>query len=112
MRLSSEIRFIDEKLKKAFYKLEGSDSSEKRLFKFINQALTNIEENAFCGTQIPKKQVPKKYVMKYGVTNLWKYDIPNAWRLIYSIKGGEVIVVSIVLEWMTHKDYNRRFNYS
>ncbi|MCH8823256.1 MAG: type II toxin-antitoxin system RelE/ParE family toxin [Planctomycetes bacterium] len=111
MRLLSEVRFIDEKLKKAFYKLEESDNSEKQLFKFINQALTNIEENAFCGTQIPNRLVPKQYVKKYGITNLWKYDLPNAWRLIYSIRGGEVIVVSIVLEWMTHKEYNRRFGY-
>lgn len=81
------------------------------MFKFINQVMNNIEVNTFCGTQIQKKQIPKEYIQKYGITNLWKYDLPNAWRLIYSIMGGKAIVVSIILEWMTHKEYERRFNY-
>ena len=34
------------------YKLENGDDSERRLFKLIDQAITNIEENAFCGIQI------------------------------------------------------------
>ena len=111
MILPSEIRFVEEKIKEAFYKLEIGDSSEKELFKFINQAIDNIEKNAFCGTQIPRKQTPKEYIKKYGVTNLWKYDLPNAWRLIYSIQGGKAVVISLVLEWLTHKEYERKFRY-
>ena len=111
MELSSETKFIDEKIKKSFYKLEEGDNSEKELFKFINQAMDNIEKNAFCGIQISKKQIPKEYVKKYGVSNLWKYDLPNAWRLLYSIRAGKAFVVSIILEWMNHKEYERRFNY-
>jgi len=55
MILPSETRFVEEAIKKAFYDLENGDSSEKELFKFINQAIENIEKNAFCGIQIPKK---------------------------------------------------------
>ncbi len=84
MIIQSETRFVEESLKEAFYKLETGDSSEKELFKFINQAMNNLEKNAFCGIQIQKKQIPREYIKKYGVANLWKYDLPNAWRLIYS----------------------------
>ena len=111
MILPSESRFVDDNIKKAFYKLEEGDNSEQELFRFINQAMDNIERNAFCGIQIPKKQIPKEYIKKYSVMNLWKYDLPNAWRLIYSIRGGKAIVVSIILKWMNHKDYEKRFNY-
>lgn len=111
MNLPSAIRFADEKIKEAFYKLENGDNQEKELFKFINQAMDNIEKNAFCGVQIPKKLIPKEYSSKYGVTNLWKYDLPRAWRLVYSIVRDEVIVVSLILEWFNHKGYERRFNY-
>ncbi len=111
MKLVSETKFVDANVRKAFYKLEEGDNSEKEMFKFINQAMDNIENNAFCGVQIPKKQIPKEYIKKYNVGNLWKYDLPNAWRLIYSISGGKAVVVSIILEWMDHKNYNRRFNY-
>jgi hypothetical protein len=76
MKLPSQIRFFDENLKKAFYKLESGDEQEKELFKLLDQAMTNIESNAFCGIQIPKKLIPKEYINK-GVKNLWKYDLPR-----------------------------------
>ncbi|MBS3092472.1 hypothetical protein J4466_03565 [Candidatus Pacearchaeota archaeon] len=111
MILPSEIRFVDENLKKAFYKLENGDNSEKELFNFINQAMDNIEKNAFCGIQIPKNFIPKEYIKNYETSNLWKYGLTNAWRLIYTIRGGKAVVVSLILEWMSHKDYEKRFNY-
>ena len=111
MNLPSTIRFADDKIKEAFYKLENGDNQEKELFKLINQAMDNIEKNAFCGIQIPKKLIPKEYSQKYEVTNLWKYDLPRGWRLVYSIVRDEVVVVSLVLEWFDHKGYERRFNY-
>ena len=78
MKLPSDIRFAEDSIKETLYKLEQGDDSERELFKFINQALDNIEENAFCGIQIPKKLIPKEYASKYGVKNLWKYDLPKA----------------------------------
>ena len=111
MKLPSSVRFADEKIKEAFYKLEKGDNSETDLFRHINKALDHIEENAFCGIQIPKKLIPARYVQKYKITNLWKYDIPKGWRLIYSIADDEVVVVSIVLEWFDHKEYEKRFGY-
>lgn len=49
MKLPSDIRFADESIREAFYKLENGDDSERELFKFINQTLDIIEGNAFCG---------------------------------------------------------------
>lgn len=56
--------------------------------------------------------IPKKYIRKYEIDNLWKYDLPRAWRLLYSVAGeGEVKVIAIILEWMDHKKYERRLGY-
>jgi len=110
MKLPSTIRFFDTPTEQAFYKLEKGDDSERELFKLMDQAMDNIEKNAFCGIQLPKRLIPKEYIEK-GVKNLWKYDLPKGWRLMYSIVNEEVVVVSIVLEWFDHKEYERRFNY-
>ncbi|MCW6158831.1 MAG: hypothetical protein LVQ63_05065 [Thermoplasmatales archaeon] len=48
---------------------------------------------------------------KYEIDNLWKYNLPNAWRLVYSVAGSEVEIIAILLEWFPHKEYERRFNY-
>lgn len=58
MKLSSKIRFADEKTKEKFYILQKGSFEDKRLFKFINKALDNIEDDSFCGVQIPKKNIP------------------------------------------------------
>jgi len=35
VKLPSDIRFADENIREAFYKLENGDDSERELFKFI-----------------------------------------------------------------------------
>ena len=57
--------------------MENGDGSERELLKFINQALDNIEQNAFCGILIPKKLIPKEYKKRFGIENIWKYDLPK-----------------------------------
>jgi hypothetical protein len=49
--------FGDQKLKEAFQKLEDAKTEDKELHKWISRAIDDIEENAFCGLQIPKKQI-------------------------------------------------------
>ena len=110
MKLPSTIRFFDNSIKEAYYKLEKGDNSEKELFKLINQSMDNIEQNAFCGIQLSKRLIPDAYTKK-GIKNLWKYDLPRGWRLVYSIVNEELVVVSIVLEWFDHKEYERKFKY-
>ncbi|MBS3099494.1 hypothetical protein J4462_04740 [Candidatus Pacearchaeota archaeon] len=109
--MKSQIKFVEDKLKESFEKLKDSKTEDKKLYDWINRALDDLEENAFCGIRIQKRLIPKVYIEKYGIDNLWKYDLPKGWRLIYSVANGEVCVLSIILEWMDHKDYERRFGY-
>ncbi len=103
--------FAEQKIKEAYDKLEGSTTEDQNLKRWLDRAFDDIAEDAFCGIQIPKKLIPKKYIQRYKIDNLWKYNLPNAWRLLYSVAKDEVVVISIVLEWLPHKEYERRFNY-
>jgi hypothetical protein len=109
--MKCKVVFPDKRLKASFDKLCDSKSEEKQLYDWLNRAFDDISQNAFCGIQIPKKLIPKEYLTKYGIDNLWKYNLPNAWRLMYSVARDEIIVVAIVLEWLPHKEYERRFKY-
>lgn len=112
MKRRSIIRYAEPKLKKALEDLKNSTTEDQTLYKFINRALDDLEENAFCGVQIPKKQIPREYIREYGIDNCWKYNLPNAWRLIYSvIAGGEIELITLILEWHKHKKYERKFQY-
>ena len=110
MKLPSEIRFKDEKIKKAFLDLDNI-TENKKIKQWLLRAFKDIKENAFCGVQIPKRLIPKEYMKKYDVNNLWKYNLPDAWRLLYSVENQKIVVVSIILDWMDHKSYEKKFNY-
>ena len=109
--MECKVVFADKKLKNAFDKLKDSKTDDKNLYKWLNRAFDDIAENAFCGIQIPKRLIPKKYIDKYKIDNLWKYNLPNAWRLLYSVARDEIIIISIILEWLPHKEYEKRFDY-
>ena len=102
------IHFADYKLKDEFTNLEKDNL---KLYKFLNQAIDNLKQNPFHGVHIPKRLIPKIYIQKYGINNLWKCNLPDAWRLIYSIIGSEADIIALLLEWLSHKEYERRFNY-
>jgi len=110
MKLGSKVRFSDDKIRSSFEGLEKTKDG-KRVKGWLIRAFEDIEENAFCGIQIPKRLIPKEYLQKYKINNLWKYNLPNAWRLMYSIENQEILVVSIILEWIDHKNYEKRFKY-
>ena len=111
MRLPAQIRFFQERLHQELLKLAGGDNKERELFKAIVCALESIEKDSFCGIQVPKRLIPKEYLRTYNLRNLWKYNLPNGWRLLYTIQSDEVVVIAIILEWLPHAEYERRFNY-
>jgi len=109
--MKSKVTFASERVKKSLERLEGLKFENKNLKRWLERAFKDMENDAHCGIQVPKKLIPKEYVRKYKITNLWKYNLPNAWRLIYTVSPGEITVFSVVLEWMSHKDYEKRFKY-
>ena len=103
--------FSEKKLEVSFGELKEGKFEDRKLFEFINRAIEDLKKQPTCGTKIPKKLWPKIYIQNYGITNLWKYDLPSGWRLVYTIETNEIKIVSIILEWFSHKDYEKRFNY-
>ncbi|MFA7707897.1 MAG: hypothetical protein WCX73_03025 [Candidatus Pacearchaeota archaeon] len=105
------VAFISENTKKEFENLEKGKFEDKRLYNFILRAIEDLKKDPQSGKKIPKDRWPAEYIKRYNIMNLWKYDLPNAWRLIYTIETDEVKIMNFILEWFDHKEYDRRFNY-
>ena len=104
----SKVIFASKNIDEEFCKLDESNEIKK----YIKRAIADIQTNAYCGIQFPKRLIPKIYVQKYGINNLWKYNLPDGWRLIYSITTpNKVEILAVILEWFSHPEYERRFNY-
>ncbi len=99
-----KVVFWDFELQKAFDELKEDDPIKKGLVK----AIKDLQEDAFCGRNVKKSLIPQKYS---SLNNLWIYNLPSSWRLIYSLTPGEVKIIAVVLDWMNHKDYERLFKF-
>ena len=91
---------------------KGIVSSEKQtLFNSIKQKIEILKDNPEFGTHVSKDKIPKEYIIKYDVNNIWKVNVSGAWRMIYTIKGSEVEIISLILDILSHRDYEKKFDY-
>ena len=117
MKTSKSIRvryspLYEAQLKKLREAIKEQDSKfHRQLLKAIEREEGNLRIDMHHGTQIEKSKIPKEYILQYGVTNLWKIDLPGFWRIIYTIVGNEFEIISVLLEFMDHKEYDKRFGY-
>ncbi len=82
-----------------------------QLLKAIDREKNNLKIDPQYGTHIPRRNIPKVTAERYGTDRLWKIDLVGYWRLIYTIMGDEVKIISFVLEFMDHKRYDKVFGY-
>jgi len=82
------------------------------LHQIVDKALDVLKENMFAGQLIEKKKFPKTYIQKYGITNLYKYNLDKSHRLTYTLVADVSGVAVVVLEILDHKEYEKRFGYS
>jgi hypothetical protein len=90
----------------------SSLSEEDDFRKAIDKGLDALKENIFAGEIIKKKQIPKYYIKKFGVNNLYRLKLDRKRRCCYTIVADHEGLKVIVLEvFPDHKSYNRRFGY-
>ncbi len=105
--MKSKVIFIDKELENVFHRLDNKDPIKRALIK----AIENIKEDPMIGRIVKKKLIPKKLIKKYGINNLRIYNLPSVWRMLYTITASEIEIISVILDWMNHKDYERLFKF-
>ena len=108
---AKHVAFADESIRDAFLELKSGSFEEKQLAEQIQKAIDGLKENPFAGINVPRRLWPSEYVKKFDIDNLRKYDLPDGWRLFYTLRGNEVEILSVVLEWLSHKEYEKKFKY-
>ena len=114
VKLSEEANEVFEELNKIVgeEKLKGTESSfHQTLLRSIIRIRDLLKQNPFAGDQVTKKQIPSKYSEKYEVQNVWRIELANRWRLVYTIIGNEVEIVNFIMDIYNHKDYDKVFGY-
>ena len=55
--------------------------------------------------------IPREYKQRYEANNLFRVELPNFWRMLYTIKDKEIEIIAFILDIVDHKEYNRKFGY-
>ena len=87
------------------------NSNNIQLLKAINREKNNLKIDPQHGIHIPRKNVSKTTANRYGTDRLWKINLVGYWRMIYTLIGDEVKIITFVLEFMDHKKYDKVFGY-
>jgi Txe/YoeB family toxin of Txe-Axe toxin-antitoxin module len=100
--------FAEEETEKAFNSLAENSPLKKSIMKSISK----LKENVFCGEKIKKELIPKEYLRRYNLDNLFWYKLSKEWRLVYSVAGNNIEVLAVIIEYFSsHKEYEKRFKY-
>ena len=102
--------------KEVYNHLKG-EASRSKLERTILNAITNkieiIKSNPHYGDPIAKSFIPKEYIDKYKISNLFRVELPNYWRMLYSLIDGEtkIEIIAFVIDIIDHPTYNKKFRY-
>ncbi|MFH0870280.1 MAG: hypothetical protein V1866_04460 [archaeon] len=82
----------------------------KSILNSIERAKERLKENPQYGEPVPKRLIPKEY-LKQGIQNLYRVELSNYWRMLYTIEGNEVEILLFILSITDHQKYDRLLGY-
>lgn len=88
-----------------------TSSKDITLLKAINRLFDIIVTNPFYGENAKRDLIPKEYRQKYDANNLFIADLPDYWRMIYTLESDEIEIIAFVLDIIDHKQYNKKFKF-
>ncbi|MFH1401130.1 MAG: hypothetical protein ABIH41_06445 [Nanoarchaeota archaeon] len=90
---------------------ESSSRREQMILRRVKQKFDLIKENPHHGDPIAKRMIPQRYASTYGITNLFRVELPSYWRMLYTLTGDGDDIVAFILDIIDHKMYDKLFGY-
>jgi len=112
MIFGKEVRvFMKGQAKESYILLKGqTDKESQSLLNSIDRVKGILKSNPQFGDPIPKRLIPKSLI-KENIQNLYRVELSNFWRMLYTIEGTQVEILVFVLKIMDHKEYDKFFGY-
>lgn len=86
-------------------------SKDITLLNAISRLFDIIANNPFYGENAKKDLIPKEYRQKYDAGNLFIADLPDYWRMIYTLESDEIEIIAFILDIIDHDIYNKKFKF-
>jgi hypothetical protein len=76
---------------------------ERAIWKAVLATVARIRNDGQWGEIITPRSTPRRYSRDFGATNLYCVDLPSFYRLFYTIRDRDIII----LEIGDHREYDR-----
>jgi len=111
-----EIRVVLSQEAEEVYKKLNSEAElnkqSRMILKAVNNKIELIKSNIHYGNPIAKTLIPEEYQIKYGITNLFRVELPAFWRMLYTLTNNEKVeIIAFVLDIIDHPSYDGKFGY-
>jgi hypothetical protein len=101
---------LSEQAERSLASLEADPSPQARSIARRARALKPLLlVDCLDGEVVPRRAIPAVLRSRYGLENLYVEDLPNFWRLLYTIVKHDARRLVIVVEIVNHRQYNRWF---
>jgi len=84
---------------------------EKSIISALQKKIELLKLNHHYGHPIAKKLIPRYYIQKYEIINLFRFELPNFWRVLYTTQNNKIKIIAFIIDIVNHKKYNKRFKY-
>lgn len=112
MYLGKDVKvFLKAQAKKSYIEFkESKDKESKSVFNSVERVKEVLKENPQYGDPIKKELIPKEFY-EFGIRNLYRVELSNYWRMLYTLEGNEDVIFVFILKIINHDEYNKLFGY-
>lgn len=87
-----------------------TDKESQGILKSIERIREILKTNPQFGDPLRKDLIPSIFRTQ-GIQNLYRVELSNYWRMLYTLQGNEIDIFVFVLTISDHKHYDDIFGY-
>ena len=98
-----------------FLKKNSQNSKKERMIlDSLTDKLEILQKNPHYGNPVRKSLIPDYYKQKYSAKNLFRLELSQFWRMLYTLTNGEseIEIIAFIIDVIDHKEYNKKFGYA
>ena len=80
------------------------------MLRSIDRIINILKQNPQYGDPIRKELIPESF-KKQGIKNLYRVELSNFWRMLYTTEGTRIEIFLFVLNIVDHPTYNKILGY-
>jgi len=97
--------------KESFLELKKrGDKEANSILNSLNRIIDILKDNPQYGNPIAKNLIPEE-LKKQGAMNLYRVELSNFWRMLYTLEGNQVEIFLFILNISDHPHYDKLLGY-